>query len=99
MAGEGGASWLLVRPPPDKKRGSPSLPEPGRAVKLRESHNALVIPLIDGYAVSCSCGWVGEDHEAPGPAEQEARDHEADPTDAQEGGALRGTGGAHRDQL
>jgi len=26
----------------------------------------------------CACGWVGQSHDAPGPAEREARSHEAD---------------------
>lgn len=43
------------------------------------SHNALVIPMSEGYAVSCSCGWIGRSHASPRPAEQEAEDHEADP--------------------
>jgi hypothetical protein len=42
-------------------------------------HNPLVVPTLDSYVVSCSCGWVGGSHDAPGPAEQEARDHEANP--------------------
>ncbi|HWM55572.1 MAG TPA: helix-turn-helix transcriptional regulator [Solirubrobacterales bacterium] len=35
--------------------------------------------MSDGYAVSCSCGWVGGNHDEPSPAEQEAADHEANP--------------------
>ena len=46
-----------------------------------ERHNALVIPMSDGYAVSCSCGWSGGHYEKPGPAEHAARRHEADPGD------------------
>jgi hypothetical protein len=44
-----------------------------------DRHHALVIPLNEGYAVSCSCGWVGGSHDAPDPAEREARDHEENP--------------------
>lgn len=35
--------------------------------------------MSDGYAVSCSCGWIGRNHEEPELAEQEATDHEARP--------------------
>jgi hypothetical protein len=42
-----------------------------------ETHNALVVPTGDGYAVSCSCGWRGETHADPILAEQEAGEHEA----------------------
>jgi hypothetical protein len=47
--------------------------------KTLESHNALVIPMSDGYAVSCSCGWSGGLHKTPEPAEREAENHEAHP--------------------
>jgi hypothetical protein len=53
--------------------------DPGENDMAAERHNVLVVPLSDGYAVSCSCGWIGGTHEAPGPAEREAADHEADP--------------------
>jgi hypothetical protein len=46
---------------------------------MTQNHNALVIPVSDCYAVSCSCGWNGDWHDAPGPAEREAKGHEADP--------------------
>jgi hypothetical protein len=39
-------------------------------------HNTLVIPMSDGYAVSCSCGWEGEHHKTAGPAELEAESHQ-----------------------
>jgi hypothetical protein len=45
-----------------------------------ENHNALVIPMSDGYTVSCSCGWSGGHYGTPGPAEQVAKRHEADPS-------------------
>lgn len=45
-----------------------------------ESHNALVIPMSDGYAVSCSCGWSGGHYNTPGPAERAAENHEARPS-------------------
>lgn len=51
-------------------------------------HHALVIPMSDGYAVSCSCGWIGGRHESGGPAEREARGHEASPTNSAEATAL-----------
>jgi DNA-binding XRE family transcriptional regulator len=35
--------------------------------------------MSDGYAVSCSCGWIGGNHDDPELAEQEAADHEAHP--------------------
>jgi ribosome-binding protein aMBF1 (putative translation factor) len=44
-----------------------------------DSHHVMVVPMSDGYAVSCSCGWVGGNHNSPEPAEQEAADHEARP--------------------
>lgn len=44
-----------------------------------DRHHTLVVPMSDGYAVSCSCGWVGQNHDEPGPAEQEAAEHEARP--------------------
>lgn len=46
---------------------------------MSDSHNALVVPTLDSYVVSCSCGWVGASHNSPEPAEQEARDHEDNP--------------------
>ncbi len=46
---------------------------------MSDSHNALVVPTLDSYVVSCSCGWVGASHGSPEPAEREARDHEANP--------------------
>jgi len=45
-----------------------------------ERHNALVIPMSDGYAVSCSCGWTGGEYDEPEPAERAAESHEADRT-------------------
>lgn len=47
--------------------------------QMSDSHNALVVPTLDSYIVSRSCGWVGDSHDAPALAEQEARDHEASP--------------------
>lgn len=47
------------------------------------SHNALVVPMSEGYAVSCSCGWGGEMHDASESAEREARGHESDPDSPQ----------------
>lgn len=35
--------------------------------------------MSDGYAVSCSCGWIGGNHDEPDSAEAEAADHEARP--------------------
>lgn len=35
--------------------------------------------MSDGYAVSCSCGWVGGNHDDPELGEQEAARHEAQP--------------------
>jgi hypothetical protein len=46
---------------------------------MSDSHNALIVPTLDSYIVSCSCGWVGASHNSPEPAEREARDHEANP--------------------
>jgi hypothetical protein len=46
---------------------------------MSDSHNALVVPMRDSYVVSCSCGWVGGNHDSPDPAEQEARNHEMNP--------------------
>jgi len=57
---------------------------------MSDSHNALIVPTLDSYVVSCSCGWVGASHGSPEPAEQEVRDHEADPT------TLGHTGGSRR---
>lgn len=37
--------------------------------------------MSDGYAVSCSCGWIGGNHDDPELAEQEATDHEARPNE------------------
>jgi hypothetical protein len=51
---------------------------------IPESHNALVIPMSDGYAVSCSCGWTGGHHKTPEPAEKSAEEHEADPTGSED---------------
>jgi hypothetical protein len=44
-----------------------------------DSHNALVVPTLDSYVVSCSCGWVGASHDSPQSAEGEAKDHEHNP--------------------
>ena len=44
---------------------------------MSDSHNALIVPTLDSYVVSCSCGWVGASHDSPEPAEREAKDHEA----------------------
>lgn len=52
---------------------------------MSDSHNALVVPTLDSYVVSCSCGWVGTSHDNPGSAEQEARDHEDNPASASNG--------------
>jgi hypothetical protein len=52
--------------------------------KALESHNALVIPMSDGYAVSCSCGWSGGQYNTPEPAERAAEDHEAHPNGCRE---------------
>jgi hypothetical protein len=46
-----------------------------------DSHHALVIPISDGYAVSCACGWIGGEHSDPLLAEQEARKHEGNPAE------------------
>jgi hypothetical protein len=50
-----------------------------------ERHNALVVPLSDGYAVSCSCGWTGGRYDEPEPAEPAAKSHEMDRTAETEG--------------
>jgi hypothetical protein len=52
---------------------------------MSDSHNALVVPTLDSYVVSCSCGWVGGSHDRPEPAEREAKDHEDDPALASNG--------------
>lgn len=44
-----------------------------------ERHHALVIPLSDGYAVSCLCEWAGETCKASDRAERVANEHEAGP--------------------
>lgn len=44
-----------------------------------KSHNALMVPMLDGYVASCSCGWIGTSQDQAGPAEQEAKDHEDNP--------------------
>lgn len=43
---------------------------------VSERHHALVVPMADGYAVSCSCGWNGGRYEASGQAEHAAKGHE-----------------------
>lgn len=58
-------------------------------------HHALVIPMSDGYAVSCSCGWIGGSHESEGPAEREARDHERAPDDTEQSEATLGKQPTH----
>jgi len=73
----------VCRPPVKDEVGSESADAKG-VVKLAGNHNALVIPMSDGYAVSCSCGWTGESHRSPEPAKQEAREHEADPAGGEE---------------
>jgi hypothetical protein len=52
---------------------------------MSASQNALVLPTLDSYVVSCSCGWVGASHDSPEPAEREARDHEDNPAEAANG--------------
>ena len=42
-------------------------------------HRAGVVHMSHAYVATCSCGWLGGDHQTPGPAEQEAADHEANP--------------------
>jgi len=32
---------------------------------MSDSQNALVVPTLDSYVVSCSCGWVGASHDSP----------------------------------
>ena len=56
---------------------------------MSDSHNALVVPTLDSYVVSCSCGWVGASHDSPEPAEREARNHEDNPTLAANGNPTR----------
>lgn len=46
---------------------------------MSDSHNVLIVPTLDGYVVSCSCGWAGASHGSPEPAEREAGGHEANP--------------------
>jgi hypothetical protein len=64
----------MHRPPPNT-----------RDRRMRDSHNALIVPTLDSYVVSCSCGWVRASHDSPEPAEQEARDHEANPASSSNG--------------
>ncbi len=45
-----------------------------------KSHSALVVPTLDSYVASCSCGWIGGSHDQAGDAEQEAREHVDNPT-------------------
>jgi len=45
---------------------------------MSDSHNALVVPMSDGYAVSCSCGWSGGKYDEPEAAERAAESHEAE---------------------
>lgn len=45
-----------------------------------ESHHTLIVPLVDGYAVSCSCGWLGGSHDTAEEAEAAAREHEIGPS-------------------
>lgn len=52
---------------------------------MSDSHNAL--PTLDSYVVSCSCGWLGESHDSPVPAEQEAKRHEDNPRRPRTAGA------------
>jgi hypothetical protein len=52
---------------------------------MSDSHNALVVPMSDGYAVSCSCGWTGGTYEEPELAERAAESHEAERTGEAEG--------------
>ena len=60
---------------------------------MSASHNALVVPTLDSYVVSCSCGWVGESHNSPEPAERESKRHEDNPTLVANGRETRpGTG-------
>ena len=52
---------------------------------MSDKRNALIVPRLDSYVVSG--GWVGVSHGSPEPAEQEARDHEANPGSS--GGGLQ----------
>src|SRR4051794_30830967 len=78
MCREGGTVPTTSRPPLKIESGQSESARCEEGRQLAESHNALVIPMSDGYAVSCSCGWTGSDHPTPKAAEREAADHEAD---------------------
>lgn len=63
----------------------PMTQEKSSTTETSERHNALVVPMSDGYAVSCSCGWAGGKYDEPEPAERAAERHEADRTGKAEG--------------
>jgi len=42
-----------------------------------QPHNAEVVPMGDGFAASCPCGWSGDTYADPIQAEIEAGEHEA----------------------